>query len=117
MALQEARSRGRSTSEPGSPNARTFSGQSAEVIAKRGGFGISELVTQLGHMPMTWKPSGNTKFLRSVVAGPSLEEVGVRQAWEDAHEEFCPRGEACSTHLRPGDRYHLAPPTSNEDPS
>lgn len=38
----------------------------------------------------------------------------IRDAWEQAHAEFCPRGgpvlDVCSTHLRPGDRHLLAKP-------
>lgn len=32
------------------------SGQSAERLAERGGFGYSELVEHLGHEPTTWEP-------------------------------------------------------------
>jgi hypothetical protein len=35
---------------------RRHSGQSAETIAARGGFGIEELTYQLGHLPATWLP-------------------------------------------------------------
>lgn len=31
--------------------------QSAERIAERGGFGITECVDYLGHEPQTWRPS------------------------------------------------------------
>lgn len=51
--------------------ARTYgTDQSAERIAERGGFGVSELVTQLGHMPDTWEPDGRTRFLRGVTSRP-----------------------------------------------
>jgi hypothetical protein len=37
-------------------DARWRSGQSAERIAERGGFGWTELITFLGHEPKTWQP-------------------------------------------------------------
>lgn len=40
--------------------------QSPERIAQRGGFGVAELVTQLGRMPRTWLPDARTRFLRGV---------------------------------------------------
>lgn len=35
-------------------------GQSAEEINKRGGFGLVELTSQLGHVPHTWLPDERT---------------------------------------------------------
>lgn len=35
---------------------RRYSGQSAERIAERGGFGYWELMDHLGHEPTTWRP-------------------------------------------------------------
>lgn len=32
----------------------------------------------------------------------------VAEAWDQAHDVFCPRQGACSVHLRPGDRHMLA---------
>lgn len=40
--------------------ARLFGGQSAERIAERGGFGLVELVQQLGGLPRTWEPGADT---------------------------------------------------------
>ena len=42
---------------------------------------------------------------------PSQE---VREAWEQAHGAFCPRGQYCSTHLRPGNRWMLSRSISPE---
>jgi hypothetical protein len=41
----------------------------------------------------------------------------VAVAWEQAHDVFCPRGQVCSTHLRPGDRYvhqRVIPPVADQ---
>lgn len=35
---------------------RMYREQDAETIAARGGFGLVELLWQLGHMPVTWEP-------------------------------------------------------------
>ena len=37
------------------------------------------------------------------------------EAWEQAHDVFCPRQDACSTHLRPGDRHLLAPNMAGDE--
>lgn len=49
-------------------------GQSAQRIAERGGFGLVELVTQLGGMPRTWQPDDRTRFMRGVTARPTTPE-------------------------------------------
>lgn len=56
------------------------SGQSAERINERGGFGIGELTHQLGHPPLTWEPDERTRFMDA--AGPrgmtaALAEAGI----------------------------------------
>lgn len=30
-----------------------------------------------------------------------------KDVWDQAHDVFCPRGSACSTHLKQGDRWLL----------
>lgn len=40
---------------------RHHSGQDAETIAARGGFGLLELTRQLGRLPATWRPSEATE--------------------------------------------------------
>lgn len=43
------------------PYARRFgASQSAERIAARGGFGLIELIQQLGRFPRTWEPNKTT---------------------------------------------------------
>jgi hypothetical protein len=48
---------------------RQYRDQDAERIAARGGFGLVELVWQLGHMPVTWAPgtAARRQFERSGV--------------------------------------------------
>lgn len=61
--------------------ARTYgTDQSAERIAERGGFGVSELVTQLGHMPRTWEPGSGTRFLAGVTFEPYKPPVATEGA-------------------------------------
>ena len=37
--------------------AKRYSGQDAERIASRGGFGYAEITGHLGHEPTTWEPA------------------------------------------------------------
>jgi len=41
--------------------ARHHSGQSALTIAERGGFGMEELIQQLGRLPVTWRDDEQTR--------------------------------------------------------
>ncbi len=44
------------------PYARRYGNdQDAERIAARGGFGLTELISQLGRMPVSWEPSSATE--------------------------------------------------------
>jgi hypothetical protein len=40
--------------------ARHHTGQSAQRINERGGFGLVELTQQLGHVPTSWLPDART---------------------------------------------------------
>lgn len=69
--------------------ARTHDGQSAERIAQRGGFGLVELVTQLGRMPSTWRPDDRTRFMRGVEPTAQPADLTARLADPDVIETAC----------------------------
>lgn len=51
--------------------------QSAQRIAERGGFSYWELVDQLGHVPLTWEPSGNAEARAAVYAARPASTEGI----------------------------------------
>jgi len=46
-------------------------------------------------------------MLRAALSDPDALARIQAEAWDEAHDVFCPRGHVCSTHLKPGDRHRL----------